>query len=62
MKHGTLAVWCGNIGSRYGDIGARSSDAGACSGDISAWHEVSDVITNCGVSITRQMCNRVTNR
>ena len=57
----TLAVWCTNISARCGDINAWRGDIGARWDDIGAWRRVSDNISDCGVGITPQMCNRVTN-
>ena len=59
--HKTLAKRCDNIGARCercGDIGARAEF-------LPFWQYrsvVSGNISDCGVSITPRMCNRVTNR
>ena len=55
VKHcKTLPVTCDYIGAQFSNIGARC-------GNIGARHRVSHDIGDCGVSITQQMCNRVTN-
>ena len=68
MKH-SLAIRWDDIGARCGDIGAQCGDLGARVEFpvISVWsfrwyrRRVSGDIGNCGVGITLQMCNRVTN-
>ena len=59
-------IRCDNIGTRCGDIVARCGDVGAATFAItrSYWQYrrgVSGYIGDCGVGITPQMCNRVTN-
>ena len=76
MKHHeTLAIRCDDIGARCGDIGAWRGDIGARRGDIDvrrgdigARAEFPAILVrsfrdigDCGVGITPQMCNRVTN-
>ena len=50
----TLAIQCDDIGAWHGNIGARHGNFGACA-------EFSGDIADCGLGITPQMCNRVTN-
>ena len=69
IHHETLAIRCDDIGTQCRDICARCrrGDIGArcrVSGDIGAEFLVTVGITpsgDCGVGITPQMCNRVTN-
>ena len=65
MKHHeTLVIQCNDIGARYGDVGARCADvARGVTGDICTELPAisSRVFGDCGVGITPQMCNRVTN-
>ena len=62
MKHHeTLAIRCDDIGARFGDIGTRHGNIGACAEFTakSAWSF--QRYGDCGVGITPQMCNRVSN-
>ena len=64
MKHETLLKHCETSqNTRYlmRHIGGRCGDIDDRRGDISARHGVSGDISFCGVGITPQMCNRVTN-
>ena len=53
------AACCGG----QGNMNARHDDTGSQCGDIGAWQRcgVSGNICDCGVGITQQMCNTVTN-
>ena len=57
----TLAIRCDDIGARHGNINARHGDISAPAEfpAISAWSFWQ--YRDCGVCITLQMCNRVTN-
>ena len=71
----TLAIRCNNIGARHGDtgdisakrkVGAETSVLGAAISALARsfrryQRKVSSDICYCGVGITLQMCNRVTN-
>ena len=69
MKHHeTNVILCADIGARCGDVVARCGDVGVRHGDVVARHgnvgdraELTGDIGDCGVGITPQMCNRVTN-
>ena len=63
-----IGARCDDIGARCGDVVARCGDVGARRGDVAIarsyrryWRGVSCDIGDCGVGITPQMCNRVTN-
>ena len=62
----TLAIWCDDIGIRCRDIGTHHGGIGAAISELVQSFRryrrvVSDDIDDCGVGITLQMCNRVTN-
>ena len=66
MKHSSSVIRCDDIGTRCGDVGARRGDRAellAISARSSRRYRrgVYGNIGDCGVGITPQMCNKVTN-
>ena len=68
--HGDRAevIRCDDVGARCGGVGARCGDVGGRCGDVGDRAELPAIsarsfgdIGDCGVGITLQMCNRVTN-
>ena len=58
---GDVGARCGYVGARRGDVGPRRVDVGDRAELPANRRGVSGDIGDCGVGITPQMCNRVTN-